>query len=179
MRVIGGKARGIKLLTPDNKYLRPSLDRVKEALFNIIQDIVPASIVLDGFAGTGSLGIEALSRGADFCCFVEKNRQATVIINNNLKKTGLEEQARVYCCDFFLAVKRELKGKMFDIILLDPPYALMHTNILHAVKENELLAPDGIIVVERSSRDEELPCPEGIYLEDRRKYGDTALFFYK
>ena len=121
MRVITGKARGVVLKTPDGMKTRPTSDRVKEALFSIIQFDIPNAKVLDLFAGTGQLGIEALSRDAKYAVFIDELDQACKLISDNLKKTKLENYARVIRSDYEIYLKN-CKEK-FDIIFLDPPYA--------------------------------------------------------
>lgn len=121
MRVISGKARGVSLKTPNGMATRPTADRVKEALFSIIQFDIPGANVLDLFGGTGQLGIEALSRGAKRAVFVDEREDACRLIRENLKRTKLENDGQVIRSDY-LAYLRNCHTK-FDIILLDPPYA--------------------------------------------------------
>ena len=121
MRVITGKARGVVLKTPDGLATRPTTDRVKEALFNIIQFDIPTAKVLDLFGGTGQLGIEALSREAKSAVFVDEREDACRLIRENLKRTKLEPYGRVVRSDY-MAYLKTCTDK-FDIILLDPPYA--------------------------------------------------------
>ena len=121
MRVITGKARGIVLKTPSGMATRPTADRVKEAIFNIIQFDIPTASVLDLFGGTGQLGIEALSRGANRAVFIDEREDACKLIKENLKRTKLEAYGRVIRSDYMPYLK-SCKDK-FDIILLDPPYA--------------------------------------------------------
>ena len=121
MRVITGKARGIQLKTPDGMLTRPTADRVKEALFSIINFDIPGARVLDLFGGTGQLGIEALSRGASAAVFVDAREESCRMIRENLKRTKLEQDSKVIRSDYldYLSRCRE----QYDIILLDPPYA--------------------------------------------------------
>ena len=121
MRVITGKARGTVLKTPEGLATRPTTDRVKEALFSIIQFDIPGARVLDLFGGTGQLGIEALSRGAKFSVFVDQGAQACALIRENLKRTRFESSAKVIQSDYDLYLRKN--SDKFDIILLDPPYA--------------------------------------------------------
>ena len=121
MRVITGKARGIVLKTPDGMLTRPTADRVKEALFSIIQFDIPAANVLDLFAGTGQLGIEALSRGAKSAVFVDERDDACKLVRENLKRTKLDNQGKVVRSDYLAFLKTT--KETFDIIFLDPPYA--------------------------------------------------------
>ena len=126
MRVISGKARGVQLKTPDGMTTRPTADRVKEALFSIIQFDIPTAKVLDLFGGTGQLGIEALSRGAKSAVFVDAGEPACRLIKENLRRTKLEADATVIRSDYLAYLKR-CKEK-FDIIFLDPPFAIRWYN---------------------------------------------------
>ena len=121
MRVITGKARGIQLKTPEGMLTRPTADRVKEALFSIINFDIPGAKVLDLFGGTGQLGIEALSRGAQNAVFIDSREDACRLIRENLKRTKLEQDGRVIRSDYLDYLKRS--KEKFNIILLDPPYA--------------------------------------------------------
>ena len=148
MRVISGKARGVNLKTPEGLQTRPTADRVKEAVFSIIQFDLPGAKVLDLFGGTGQLGIEALSRGADSAVFVDAGDAACKLIKENLKRTKLENQGCVIRADYlqYLSTARE----KFDIILLDPPYAeVFLENSLNRISEIDILQTNGIIVTER------------------------------
>ena len=148
MRVITGKARGIVLKTPSGMATRPTADRVKEAIFNIIQFDIPTASVLDLFGGTGQLGIEALSRGANRAVFIDEREDACKLIKENLKRTKLEAYGRVIRSDYMSYLK-SCKDK-FDIILLDPPYAEVYLeNSLKIITEIDILQSGGIIVTER------------------------------
>ena len=178
MRVITGKARGINLKTPDGLATRPTTDRVKEALFSIIQFDIPGSRVLDLFGGSGQLGIEALSRDAHSCVFIDEREAACRLIRENLKRTKLEAQAKVLRSDYlsYLASCHE----MFDIILLDPPYAeIFLENALKMITEIDILQSGGIIVTERPLG-KELPWDFPGYSRSRDyKYGNTLLTLYR
>ena len=148
MRVITGKARGISLKTPDGLKTRPTADRVKEALFSIIQFDVPNARVLDLFGGTGQLGIEALSRDAKSAVFIDEQEEACRLIRENLKRTKLEPYAKVIRCDYASYLKN--CQETFDIILLDPPYKEKFLeNALKLITEIDILQSGGIIVTER------------------------------
>lgn len=178
MRVITGKARGIVLKTPDGMATRPTADRVKEALFSIIQFEIPAARVLDLFGGTGQLGIEALSRDAKSAVFVDEREDACRLIRENLKRTKLEAQARVVRSDY-LAFLKTCRDK-FDIILLDPPYAeVFLENSLKMITEIDILETGGIIVAERPLG-KELPWEFSGYVRSRDyKYGRTLITIYR
>lgn len=178
MRVITGKARGVQLKTPDGMTTRPTTDRVKEALFSIIQFDIPTARVLDLFGGTGQLGIEALSRGAASAVFVDAGEPACRLIRENLKRTKLESDAKVIRADYLDYLKR--CREKFDIIFLDPPYAeVFLENALKSITEIDILQSGGIIVTERPVG-KELPWDfEGFTRSKDYKYGNTVLAIYR
>lgn len=178
MRVITGKARGIQLKTPEGMQTRPTADRVKEALFSIIHFDIPGAKVLDLFGGTGQLGIEALSRGADSAVFVDAREDACKIIRENLKRTKLEGQGKVVRSDYLEYLRRCKEG--FDIIILDPPYAeVFLENALKCIAEIDILQTGGIIVTERPLG-KELSCEfDGLTRSKDYKYGNTLLTLYR
>ena len=175
MRVITGTARGRRLTTLEGEDVRPTTDRVKEALFSMIQFQVEGRRVLDLFAGSGQLGIEALSRGALGCTFVDSGARAIEVVKKNLQETGLIKQARVAHMDAqsFLSGCRE----RFDIVLLDPPYG---GGLLQSVLPllPEKMNPGGAIICE-SAAGEKLPEEAGVFLpEKNRRYGKIQLTIY-
>ena len=176
MRVIAGKAKGIQLKTPEGMLTRPTTDRVKEALFSILQFDLPGTRVLDLFGGTGQLGIEALSRGAREAVFVDAREEACRLIRENLKRTGFT--GKVVRGDYltYLAQCRE----KFNIIFLDPPYAeVFLENALNRITEIDILQSGGIIVAERPLG-KELPFEfEGYTRSKDYKYGKTLLTIYR
>ena len=178
MRVISGKARGVNLKTPEGILTRPTIDRVKEALFSIINFDIPASNVLDLFGGTGQLGIEALSRGAKSAVFVDQREEACKLIKENLRRTKLEQDAKVVRMDYLDYLKR-CKDK-FDIIFLDPPYAeVFLENALKCITEIDILQSGGIIVAERPLG-KDLPWDfEGYTRSKDYKYGKVLLTIYR
>ena len=178
MRVITGKARGIVLKTPNGMATRPTADRVKEALFSIIQFDVPTSRVLDLFGGTGQLGIEALSREAKSAVFVDEREDACRLIKENLKRTKLETYGRVIRSDYMAYLKT--CREQFDIIFLDPPYAeVFLENSLKMITEIDILQSGGIIVTERPVG-KELPWDfEGFERSRDYKYGNTLITIYR
>ena len=178
MRVITGTARGVQLKTPDVMTTRPTADRVKEALFSIIQFEIPGARVLDLFGGTGQLGIEALSRGAKSAVFVDAGEPACRLIRENLKRTRLEQQGSVVRSDYLQYLNR--CREQFDIILLDPPYAeVFLENALKCITEIDILQSGGIIVAERPLG-KELPWNfEGFTRSKDYKYGKTLLTIYR
>ena len=176
MRVIAGKAKGIQLKTPDGMLTRPTTDRVKEALFSILQFDLPGTRVLDLFCGTGQLGIEALSRGAKEAVFVDAREEACRLIRENLKRAGFTGQ--VVRGDY-LTYLDQCREK-FDIIFLDPPYAeVFLENALNRITEIDILQSGGIISTERPLG-KELPWDFPGYDRSRDyKYGKILLTFYR
>ncbi len=178
MRVITGKARGVALKTPDGMKTRPTADRVKEAMFSIIQFDIPGAKVLDLFGGTGQLGIEALSRGAESAVFVDAGEDACKLIKENLKRTRLEGQGRVVRSDYLAYLNR--CREEFSIVFLDPPYAeVFLENALKKLMEIDILQSGGIIVAERpleKDLDVELT---GFTRSRDYKYGKTLLTIFR
>lgn len=177
MRVITGTARGRKLKELSGYETRPTTDRVKEGIFNIIQFDIEGRNVLDLFAGTGQLGIEALSRGAASATFIDQRREAAALIRDNLKLTSLESNTKVICgaAAAFLASTRE----KFGLIFIDPPYASnLWKNSLAAISQFDILSNHGIIVCE-SPLDQELPAlPPPYFLRKSYRYGKTKVTTY-
>ena len=172
MRIISGKYKGKKLDGFDIEGTRPTMDRVKESLFGIIQNNLKDSICLDLFAGSGSLGIEALSNGASICYFVDKNKQILNILKNNLK--WIENSIPIEK-DYLMALE-ELKTKKFDIIFLDPPYKYnLITPSIQKIMEFDMLNKDGIIVCEYENED--IKCD--LKLLKTKKYGSKNIKIYK
>ena len=175
MRVISGKARGIKLVSLDGETTRPTLDRVKEALFSKIQFELEGATILDLFAGSGSLGIEALSRGAAKAVLCDNSFDAIKIIEENLKRTNLKENATVIKKDYIKCLE-DLDMK-FDIIFIDPPYKLDYAALaVDKIFSLNLLADNGYIIVETDD-EKKLMENENINLYDIKKYGRVKLMF--
>lgn len=178
MRVITGKARGVTLKTPDGMQTRPTSDRVKEALFSIINFDIPGARVLDLFGGTGQLGIEALSRGAASATFVDAGEPACKLIRENLKRTKLEADAKVVRSDYLTYLNR--CREEYTIIFLDPPYAeVFLENSLKRIAEIDILQSNGIIVAERPLGKELTQEMEGFTRSKDYKYGNTLLTIYR
>ena len=176
MRVITGTARGVQLKTPEGMLTRPTADRVKEALFSIINFDIPGAKVLDLFGGTGQLGIEALSRGAERSVFVDAREDACKLIRENLRRTKLE--GTVVRSDYMDYLNR--CKETFSIIFLDPPYAEEYLeNAIKRITEIDILRTDGIIVAERPVG-KELPWEFGGFQRSKDyKYGKTLLTIYR
>ena len=177
MRVITGTARGTNLKAPDGLSTRPTADKVKQAVFNIIQYEI-AGEVLDLFAGSGQLGIEALSRGASRAVFVDAGKPAIAVIRENLKKTHLEDRAEVVCCDYMTYLAN--CKKRFRIVFLDPPYAENYLeNAIKRISEIDILAEGAIIVSERplgKPLDEDFP---GLVRSKDYHYGKTKVTLFR
>lgn len=178
MRVIAGEYKGRKLESPENYDIRPTTDKAKEALFSILTEETPGSRVLDLFAGTGALGIEALSRGAAECVFADHSRQSVGIIRRNLAHCGAEDRARVIPGDYRKVLAG--LGGTFDIILMDPPYNQgLLEEAFRLIREHGLLAEGGLIVCEHR-KEEELPEEiAGFLREKERRYGIVKLSIYR
>lgn len=181
MRVISGKLRGTNLYTLEGLETRPTLDRVKESLFNIINFDIKNSVFLDLFAGSGSIGIEAASRGAKKVVMCEKSKKAFSIISKNLEKTRLVEDVDAYNMDYEKCIENILKDE-FDIIFLDPPYksdlAYKATKLM---LEKKLITKNTLIILETDIEQIVENQFEKLNLEEvnKKKYGRACLLFYK
>ncbi|MBQ3145029.1 MAG: 16S rRNA (guanine(966)-N(2))-methyltransferase RsmD [Clostridia bacterium] len=183
MRVISGTARGKKLSSLEGLETRPTLDRVKEALFNIIQFDLKDAKILDLFSGSGALAIEALSRGATEAVLCDNSNKAIQIINRNLKDTRLENKAKVINKDYTDTIKQlHNEFKKFNIIFLDPPYKTNYAiNAIEQILEYNLLKEDGIIIVETDDKNkiDEIEKNNNIEVYDTRKYGTVFIIFIR
>jgi 16S rRNA (guanine966-N2)-methyltransferase len=178
VRVVGGRAKGHRLQAPKGMDTRPTSDKVREAIFGILSGEVEDRTVLDLFAGTGALGIEALSRGAASAVFVERRGPACQIIRANLGHTRLEDVARVLC----MPVERALPSldESFGLVLLDPPYAYPHLPaILEMLGGARVIGDDTIVVFEHSPRFAVDDRYERLVLRRQRVYGDTAVSIFR
>ena len=178
MRVITGTARGCRLDTLPGLDTRPTLDKVKEGLFSAIQFDIEGRRVLDLFAGSGQLGIEALSRGAAYCVFVDRNPAAVPIIRGNLQRAHLAPVAQVIGTDSMIYLDH-LKER-FDLVFLDPPYRMteVYADAIARLDAADMLAPDAVIAAERRQA---VPVvyPEGFEVYDTRNYGETSIDFVR
>jgi 16S rRNA (guanine(966)-N(2))-methyltransferase RsmD len=181
MRVIGGSAKGRRLRAPKGRAVRPTASRVKESLFNILPRDFSGLTVLDLFAGSGNLSIEALSRGAQRAILVDSSVQSTEAIKENLRRFGFGGRGEVWLAPAARAMRSLAKrGAAFDVIFLDPPYdrGLIQAS-LEIIARMDLLSASGLIVAEHSAR-EEIPSRfDGLILYDQRRYGDTLLSFFR
>lgn len=181
MRVIGGAARGRRLKVPKGAAVRPTADRVKESLFNILPRDLSGARVLDVFAGSGNLSIEALSRGAAHAVLIDASEHAAALIRDNLGRLGFAAQAQVWIAPAERSLRALARRReSFDYIFLDPPYdQKLVARSLALIGESDLLRPGGVLVIEHSSR-ETIEASYGcLRLQDQRRYGDTRLSFYK
>jgi 16S rRNA (guanine966-N2)-methyltransferase len=178
MRVIAGSAKGRRLASLPGEGIRPITDRVKEALFGILAETIQQARVLDLFAGTGAVGIEALSRGAEQATFVESSPRALAVIHENLRRSGLEDRARVVRADVFRFLRHQPEAS-FDFIYVAPPqYHGLWADTLHALDDSPWLAEGGLVVAQIHPKEyQDLPL-EHLTLTDQRRYGSTMLCFY-
>jgi 16S rRNA (guanine(966)-N(2))-methyltransferase RsmD len=179
MRIITGRSKGRRLVRPKGQGIRPTSDRVKGSIFNILREEIEEKRVLDLFAGTGNLGIEALSRGAQITIFVEKGRQAIRLIQKNLAQLGLEERSEIIPRDTHRAIGiLKQRGESFDVIFMDPPYekGLIQKTLMR-LNSHPIYGKDTILVIEHH-RLEPLPHPvEGWHLIRQKRFGDTLISF--
>lgn len=179
MRIVAGSLGGRRLETPKGGGIRPTADRVREALFSIIAGRVARSTVLDLFAGTGALGLEALSRGASQAIFVDQSQEAVRLVRSNIARCGVADRAAVIHASAEAALRQLTKlGRLFQLIFLDPPYA---KGILDRVLPRVVpIADEGALVVAEHGAKELLPERLGPWRRiDERRYGDTAISFYE
>lgn len=181
MRVIGGLARGRRILAPRGRHTRPTSDYLREVLFNLLTQQVEGRMFLDLYAGTGAVGIEALSRGAAGAVFVEHNRSALTMLYRNLETSGFRDRAEVVPMEVLRYLRRATCGsRQFDLIFLDPPY--MHTDAAAAIgliASTEFLAPTGIAILERSTKAIPIEVPPGLALIREVRHGAAVLQLYR
>ncbi len=181
VRIIAGKARGHKLLSPATMETRPTLDRVKEAMFSSIQMQIPGAVVVDVFAGTGSLGLEAASRGAKEVYLVDKSPVTYPLLKKNIENLKFGDFCTSLNMDAYEALKKlNNKGIKFDIIFVDPPYCKeMIPEALKIIEENDMLNEDGIIVTKIDSIEEIYEGYNKIRISKSKRYGNTTVCYYK
>lgn len=180
MRVISGYLKGKKLFSVKGQTLRPTSDRVKEAIFDILQDQIQGRKVLDLFAGTGALGIEALSRGASCSVFVEQNRRSLEALRKNIGECKLSEKVEVIAREAKAGIKiLEGRGKSFEVIFLDPPYGQgLARQTLKTLSQSSIVAPTTLVVAEHSLSEDLDSIPSWQRI-DGRKYGRTRVSFFR
>lgn len=181
MRIIGGQARGRRIHTLKGMRLRPTADRVKEALFNILPPDFPGARVLDLFAGSGSLSLEALSRGAASVVLVESSRDAARLIDRNLKNLEFSDRAEIWVQPVNAALRQLRARRMkFDLVFLDPPYDEGWVGkVLASIDEGRVLRTAGVVIAEHSRREPVAGRYGSLALGDQRAYGDTRLSFFE
>ena len=180
MRVVGGRLRGRALYSPTSRAIRPTSDRLRETIFDILAaryaEILEGARVVDLFAGSGALGIEAISRGAGFALFVDSRPEARALLRGNVEALALGGVTRIWRADA-TKLGRAPAGPTFDLAFLDPPYGQgLATPALASLLAGGWLRPGGVIVVEENAK-ADLSTPEGLMLADERTYGDTKLAF--
>jgi 16S rRNA (guanine966-N2)-methyltransferase len=184
MRITGGTLRSRALKAPKGQATRPTTDRVREALFGILTSAggLEGARVLDLYAGTGALGLEALSRGAAAAILVESAREALAVLRANVAALGLEDRAQIMVGDAAQATRRLPRGGPFDLVFADPPWAMVDAGhpagVLSDLVRSGAIAMDGRVVLEHSARTPPFDI-DGLVRLDTRRYGDTALTFYK
>lgn len=180
MRIISGKARGTKLYTLEGENTRPTLDRVKESVFNIIQNEIQDCIFLDLFSGSGAIGLEAISRGAKKAIMCDSSKEAISVIEKNIQKTHSEKYIELYCEKYDFVLKNRIKEKV-DIVYIDPPYKtdFAYKSIMLLLKK-ELLKEQSIAIIE-TDQEEEIHSIKQLDIEiiSQRKYGRAHLIFLK
>jgi 16S rRNA (guanine(966)-N(2))-methyltransferase RsmD len=187
MRLTGGSDRGRRLKAPRGLGTRPTAAKIREAIFNILGP-PPDGAVLDLFAGTGALGLESLSRGARRVVFVEKDRHALAVLRQNIKDLGADTRSQVLAADVCTGIRRLAAAAAapdaglearFSWVFMDPPYATEAADVLGELADKDLLAVCAVVIVEHDRRHRPPASIGGLFLTDRRAYGDTELSFYR
>ncbi len=176
MRVTGGTGRGRRLKAPAGSRVRPTSDKVKQALFNILGERVVDASFLDLFAGAGGIGIEALSRGAGRVVFVDASRASLDLVNQNIEQTGFEERSQAVLSKVESFLKKP--SGSYDIVFLDPPYAGEMQPLLELIAGAGILKPGSIVIAEHFKKQPSPACAGDLTLYREAKYGDTVLAFY-
>ena len=179
MRLIGGLAGGRRLIAPRGRQTRPTGAKVREAIFNILGP-PPEGQVLDLYAGTGALGLEAMSRGASAAVFIEREHAPLAALRRNIKELGLEDRATVLGADVCTGLRRLAgAGARFSWVFLDPPYVKETEGVLAELSGRDLLTPCAVVVLEHDRRNRPPEHVGVLFLTDRRQYGDTELSFFR
>lgn len=178
MRVISGKFKGRQLISFQADHIRPTTDRVKESLFNILMGRIEGARVLDLFSGTGNLAIECISRGAAEVAIVENHRKSLGIIRENLSKLGVTEGFKIYPIDAFKYI-RDYSGEPYDVVLCDPPFTRSWAHELaESIGTSLLLGPESRLVIESAAKEKILESYPGLNRLDQRHFGDKYLNFF-
>ncbi|HCU56057.1 MAG TPA: 16S rRNA (guanine(966)-N(2))-methyltransferase RsmD [Clostridiales bacterium] len=174
MRVIAGKYKGRTLFSPKDQAVRPTTDRIKENVFNLLQGRTAGACFLDLFGGSGAMSVEALSRGARRTVTVDASAESIALVKKNFQKVGIGKEGEILFCSYDAALNR-LSGEKFDLIYLDPPYrADFYEVVLQSILSCGVLAPGGLLVFEHAT-ERALNLPEGYALFDSRKYGSVTI----
>jgi len=178
MRIIAGHYRGRRLETVSVKGIRPTSDRVRESVFNIISSRISGARILDIFAGTGALGLEALSRGARQATFLDASKDACELIQKNAERCGIQKNYEIICHDISRPLPEKIKAHRFPLIFMDPPYGtrLLEKTFASGIL-NELLTQEGMIIAEHSIKEALPHLITGLDIHDQRKYGKTLISF--
>jgi 16S rRNA (guanine966-N2)-methyltransferase len=181
MRISGGRLSSRRLKAGSNKKFRPTSSRVKNSIFNILPQNLAGARVLDLFAGSGSLGIEALSRNAESVVFIDQSRESFRLIKDNLRKVGLIEKGIVLNKKVSPAIKQlSNEGRRFDLVLMDPPYNKgLADKTLSLLAGSDVLDPESMVVVEHAKREGIEKKYSDLVMKDQRKYGDTRVSFFE
>lgn len=179
MRIIAGTFRGRPIRAPKGMTTRPTTDRVREAVFSILGPVA-GKRVMDCYAGTGALGLEALSRGASHAIFVESGKEANLVIAQNIATLGVGDRSMLLRCPVERAHKALTQGVRLDLILADPPWPICHQAALDTTTlARQILKPEGVLVLGHPAADpSELPDSAGFELTDRRRWGDSGMSWY-
>ena len=178
IRIIAGTAKNRKIETPEGKETRPTLDRVRENLFNILQTRIPSSVVLDLFAGSGALSLEALSRGASFAVMCDTDRKAHSVERRNTELLGFSDRTEIYCCDWKKALHTlQSRNMTFDLVFLDPPYRMTDLREIFDGIE-QLTDSDSLIIAEHEAK-QIIQYGSGFVQTDERKWGFCGISFFR
>jgi len=181
LRITGGRMRGRRLLAPKGRDIRPTSDRVREAVFNLLGQDLDGCRVLDLFAGTGALGIESLSRGAEWAVLVDRSPEALRLIARNLERLKLDREAEVIRHDLRrgLPPRGSIRMRDLDVVFLDPPYGRdLAPPILNALGSWKALGPEGLVVAETATHETLIEQEVGLRLVTKRRYGDTSIHLF-
>ncbi|MCH7679456.1 16S rRNA (guanine(966)-N(2))-methyltransferase RsmD [candidate division KSB1 bacterium] len=181
MRIIAGSKKGIHLASFKNRAVRPTTDRTKEVIFNVLRNYIEGSLVLDIFSGTGSLGIEALSRGAAKAVFIDNDRNAQKILQDNLNRSGFLEFSEIITLPATHGLKKlSNANQKFDLIFADPPYkGSLAKETIQLLEHYDLIASEGWLTMEHSDKTNLVNIAENYTLQSQRRQGDTQLSFYQ
>ncbi|WP_426751860.1 16S rRNA (guanine(966)-N(2))-methyltransferase RsmD [Myxococcus sp. Y35] len=183
MRIVAGTAKGRALAGPKatSRHIRPTADRVRETLFNVLGQFLDGQRVLDLYAGTGALGLEAVSRGAGQAVLVDQDREALALCRQNAASVGLAGQVEILAAPVTRALETlKRRGERFELVFADPPYAARVVEaVLDGLVAAGLLAPSAMVVVEHDKREAAPESHAGLNLEDQRRFGDTLVSFYR